>query len=692
MKSAKLLVGLIFLLVLFAAVSLFSQTRTQGFDLMPFPAQVALQSGQFRLSDTFTIAIQGEAGERTCHAAARTLRRLSGRTGLSFKQDFITSDSRSDSASLVIQYQRPGRLIVREDESYRLQVTSKRVELTAVTDLGILRGLETLLQLLSADDQGYYLPAVEIEDQPRFVWRGLLIDVCRHFMPLEIIKRNLDGMAAVKMNVLHWHLSEYQGFRVECKTFPRLHQLGSDGFYYTQAQIKEVIDYAAERGIRVLPEFDMPGHATSWFVGYPELASAPGPYQIERGWGVYDPAMDPTREDTYRFLDKFLKEMSQLFPDEYFHIGGDEVNGKQWDANPRILAFMKAHNLQNNAALQSYFTVRIQKILAKYGKKMVGWDEILQPEIPKDVVIHSWRGRESLYQAAQNGYPAILSSGYYIDQVLPAAVHYANDPLPEDAPLSDEQRQLILGGEATMWAEFVSPENIDSRIWPRTAAIAERLWSPADIQDVDEMYRRLTEVSFRLEELGLTHQTNYLMMLRRLANGEDIAALKTFIDVVEPVKLYQRAVLRQYYSFDPQTRLIDCALPDAVVARNFNKLIAGYLSAPQKDQIQGDEIKDWLTLWQQNHAKLLPTLQRSPILREVESLSADLTTVAGIGLTALARVQNGPPSDSGWAIASLKILAAAKKPRGEAEIMVIPAIEKLVNAAGGRALTEAQKP
>ncbi len=173
-----------------------------------------------------------------------------------------------------------------------------------------------------------------------------MFDVGRHFIPLDVLRRNVDGMEAVKMNVFHWHLSENQGFRIESKKFPKLQEQGSDNLYYTQDEVRDFIAYARERGIRVVPEFDMPGHSTAWFVGYPELASGPGPYQIERKWGVMDPAMDPTNEKTYKFLDEFIGEMAKVFPDHFFHIGGDEVNGKQWDANPKIQEFKKAHNIK----------------------------------------------------------------------------------------------------------------------------------------------------------------------------------------------------------------------------------------------------------------------------------------------------------------------------------------------------------
>src|SRR5258708_6044937 len=205
--------------------------------------------------------------------------------------------------------------------------------------------------------------------------------------------------------------------------------MGSDGLYFTQDELRRVVTYARDRGIRVVPEFDIPGHTTSWLVGHPELGSAPGPFQIGRTWGVYENALDPTREETYQFLDRFIGEMAPLFPDPFFHIGGDEVVGKQWNANTKIQAFAKQHNLKDAHALQTYFNQRVQTILKKHGKIMIGWDEILQPDLPQGTVVQSWRGAESLAKAVSQGYRGILSSGYYLDHLQPAASHYAVDPL-----------------------------------------------------------------------------------------------------------------------------------------------------------------------------------------------------------------------------------------------------------------------
>src|SRR3989475_6318813 len=456
------------MLVVLAMYSLavFAEVQNAPLNLMPMPANIKMGAGQLGVDPSFSVAISGHKEPRLQRTVEVFLDHLRRQTGM-LPLDMKISDS--STGTLLIHADSRSKEVqeLGEEESYRLEITSSGAKLNARTTLGVMRGLQTFLQLVETAPAGFAAPAVNIDDKPRFPWRGLMIDAGRHFMPLDVIRRNLDGMAAVKMNVFHWHLSENQGFRVESKRFPKLHEMGSDGLYYRQDEIREIIAYARARGIRVVPEFDMPGHSTAWFVGYPDLASAPGPYSIERKWGVFDPAMDPTRESTYKFLDEFIGEMATLFPDQFFHIGGDEVNGKQWDANPKIQQFMHAHGFKNNADLQAYFNTRVQKIVAKHGKTMEGWDEILRPDLPKSIVIQSWRGPKSLADAAQQGYRGLLSSGYYLDLMSPASAHYAVDPFADGvAGLSDAEKEKILGGEACMWAEHVSPENLDSRIWP----------------------------------------------------------------------------------------------------------------------------------------------------------------------------------------------------------------------------------
>jgi len=357
---------------------------------MPMPASVQPGSGQLPVNQSFSVAVTGFHDASMDREVLRFTTQLSRETGIPFRP-------KSGAVPTLQIHADRGREAMQklgEDESYELTITDSGGKLTAHTSLGVLRGLQTFLQLVQITPAGFSVPVVTIKDQPRFPWRGLLIDVSRHFIPIDVLKRNVDGMAAVKMNVLHWHLSDDQGFRVETKAFPKLTGMGSDNLYYTQDEIREFIAYAYDRGIRVLPEFDMPGHTRSWFLGYPELSSGAGPYTLEGG-GI-DPIMDPTKEETYKFLEKFIAEMAKLFPDAYFHIGGDEVDGKQWDANPKIQSFIHAHNLKNNQDLQTYFNQRLQKIVARNHKIMVGWDEILHPDLPKTIIVQSWRGQQSL--------------------------------------------------------------------------------------------------------------------------------------------------------------------------------------------------------------------------------------------------------------------------------------------------------
>jgi hexosaminidase len=489
-------------------------------------------------------------------------------------------------------------------------------------------------------------------------------------------------MEAVKMNVFHWHLSENQGFRVESKKFPKLHEMGSGGLYYTQEEMRDLIAYARDRGIRVVPEFDMPGHSTAWFVGHPELASGKGPYEIERTWGIFDPAMDPTNEKVYKFLDDLIGEMARIFPDHYFHIGGDEVNGKEWDANPKIQAFMKAHGLKNNQALQAYFSGRVQKLVTKHGKAVVGWDEVLVEGVPKDIVIQSWRGQASLAQAAKQGYRGILSNGYYLDLGWSAARHYAVDPM---------------SGESCMWAEYVNPENVDSRIWPRNAAIAERLWSPQEVRDPASMYARLDFVSARLEWLGLTHRTVSRHMLQRLAgsaSATEFAALRTLTDVVEPVKNYTRrqTAPAEPSSATPMNRVVDAVPLESDAGRRFNDQVDQFLAAACHDSAVEARLRAQLSTWRDNDATLQPLAQRSFLVKEVAATSQDLSALGTAGLAALDAITKGQPAPDSWKAQQLAILEQVNKPKAQLLLIPAPAVQKLIEAAAAGGACSTARP
>jgi hexosaminidase len=672
--------SIIVCLSLFIVPFVAGQSQPQ-LNLMPMPASVQTGSGQLQIKQSFAVAVTGSHDASLDSEVQRFREQLSKQTGIPFR----TTAGATATLEIHAGHGRQAVQKLGEDESYELTVSDSGAKLTAPTTLGALRGMQTFLQLVQITPAGFAAPAVSIKDQPRFSWRGMLIDVSRHFIPIEVLKRNLDGMAAVKMNVLHWHLSDDQGFRVESKTFPKLTGMGSEGMFYTQDQIRDLIAYAHDRGIRVMPEFDIPGHSGSWFIGYPDLSSGSGPYTLEGG-GL-DPIMDPTRESTYKFLEKFIAEMSKLFPDAYFHIGGDEVDGKQWDANPKIQEFIHAHGMKSNQDLQAYFNQRLEKILAKNHKTMVGWDEILHPDLPKTIVVQSWRGQASLAAAAKQGYRGLLSFGYYLDLMWPASRHYAVDPMSDAAAtLTPEEKGLILGGESCQWAEWVTPENIDSHIWPRNAVIAERLWSPQEVTDATSMYTRMNAVSLELEFLGLTHRSARLRMLHRMAGPADITALRNLADVVEPVKDYNRwSDAKGPIDFHaPLTRMIDAVSPESDAARHFNDLVQTFAQSGYKDQASEAQIRVWLTLWRDNDAKLHPVLEQSYLLQEDVPLSQNLSALGTAGLQALDFLDKGQSAPDAWKTQQTALIEQSKKPMADMLLMVVAPVQQLVEASAAQ--------
>jgi hexosaminidase len=647
--------------------------------LMPLPSHLSTQEGRLTLSPSFAAITDRYQDARLNAATTRSLDRIRTQTGISIP---TSPSATSASGTLIVSVDGTGQTIqsIDEDESYSLDVSPSGAHLQAATVVGAMHGLETLQQLVQTDATGFSLPAVSIRDTPRFRWRGLMIDCGRHFMPVEVIKRILDGMASVKLNVFHWHLSEDQGFRIESREFPRLTGLGSDGLFYTQEQAREIVAYARDRGIRVVPEFDVPGHASAWFVGYPDLASAPGPFHIEREFGVFDPVMDPTRESTYKFLDTFISEMAAIFPDHFMHIGGDENNGVEWKANPRIQAFMREHNLQDTAALQNYFNQRLLKLLAKHGKRMIGWDEILTPDLPKDIVVQSWRGFDSLAAGAKNGYNSILSAGYYLNLMSTAAAHYMVDPLPQANGLSPEEQARILGGEACMWTEQATPRDIDSRIWPRTAAIAERFWSSREVANVDDMYRRLTVESLRLGTLGLAHISQEAESLRMLAGTEQIDPLHILASVLEPVTFDERAHMQHPNQLTPLNLLIDALPPDPPSRHNFELLISAYLHDPTTCLPEEAELTTKFSAWMEAEPGILRLMARSPALAQAELRAQQLTVLGAIGLEAVSYLSSGLPAATGWKAQQQALLDEAEKPEALVRFTVLKPLRDLVSA------------
>lgn len=599
--------------------------------LMPLPWKMTPGDGHLAIGSGFDIVNNG------CPDAviARFRARLARQTGIP-----LTGTGKG--LSITCQGPAPDWPTLGEDESYTLDVTPAGAQLTAPTATGVLRGFETLAQSIANGADGFEIASVHIEDRPRYSWRGLMIDVSRHWMPVEVLQRNLDAMAAVKLNVFHWHLSDDQGFRVESKLFPQLQQLGSDGNYYTQDQIRQVVAYARDRGIRVVPEFDIPGHTTSWFVGMPQLAAAPGPYRIERNFGIFAPVMNAAGESTYAFLDAFIGEMAGLFPDPCFHIGGDEVEDP---------AAQK---------LQPQFNRRVQAILKAHGKSMVGWDEVLAPGLASDTVVQSWRGPDALSAIAKQGYRGILSYGYYLNYLQPASALYPVDP--GDAA-------LILGGEACMWMEYASAETVDSRIWPRMAVVAERFWSPKSVTDVNSMYQRMEAVSRWLEWTGLQHRANYLPMLERLANGEPVDPLQVLGDASEAGGHNVRSQAQHYTSLTPLNRFVDAARPESELVRHLATADIAQLRA----QFQQ---------WVDNDARFQPMVEGNSFLTELVPLSHNLKAVGEIGLQALQYLQNKTIAPADWVAQQNQSLDAMEKPVAEVILAAVRPVQVLVSAAG----------
>ena len=667
-KIAKALVAFSFALSLWL-LGITQASAQDALNIMPLPAQFQVGQGEFVVDGSLGIELKGYKELRLERARQRFLDTLSRETGIPLWREAVVNKPQ-----FIVETGGPSAPVqhLGEDESYHLAISATAVELKAPNPIGVMRGLQTFLQLVRVTPKGFTAPVVTIDDTPRFPWRGLLIDSGHRFVPVVDVKRNVDGMEAVKLNVLHWRFSDNAGYHIESKKYPLLQQKGSGGFFYSQDDVRDVIAYARDRGIRVVPEFDMPCHTTSWFQGYPELSSGQVPTDSS--------AIDPTRESTYKFLTGFIGEMTSLFQDDYIHLGGDECDPKEWEGNPRIREYMKTQGIKDGAALQASFTSRLEKVVSDRKKIMMGWDEVLGPDTPKDVVIHSWRGPKSLVEATKQGNRVVLSSGYYIDLNQSAAEHYLVDPLGEAAKdLTPEEKKRVLGGEATMWTDIVSHENMDNRVWPRTAAIAERLWSPEQVRDVDSMYQRLATVSQKLVYHGLHHKLLTDEMLQRMTGDPDPVALKVLADVVQPPREYQRQDLRKFEDFTPINRLDDAVSPESETGRQFHNLAKKIASGNASPQ-EWEQARQWLILWRDNDAKLQPLLAKSFLTADLGPVSRNLSQVAEIGLTALNNLQNKRPMSADVRQRIIEFIQASSKPQAVLLLMVPPSVQLLVEA------------
>lgn len=625
----------------------------------------------------------------------------------------------------------PARAGLEAREAYRLSITPQGVRLEADGPLGVLRGLATLRQIVETSPVGVSAPTMTVDDRPRFVWRGVMIDTARHFMALPTLKRQIDAMEAVKLNVLHLHLSDNEGFRVESRRYPRLHEVASGGRYYTQDQIRELVAYAADRGVRIVPEFDVPGHTKALIEAYPELGARPA--KAAGPMAIGGPALSPASETTYHFLERLFGEMAGLFPDAYFHAGGDEVNAASWAGDPQIEALKAKHGLADKAAVEAYFHGRIREILRRHGKTMIGWEEVAASgALPRDVVVQAWQTSNATAHATAKGHRTIVSAGYYLDLLDPAAYHYAIDPLDTSAAgltpaeaqagrklhplvgliltdalvanplpaLTQEQEALVLGGEAPVWAELVTDEMLDARLWPRAAALAERFWSRRDVRDPADMYRRLAVQQDRLRAAGLQDRANRARMASRLAPGAS-EPLLTLLDLVGSVRHMAHdkrvaAILRGEKVVQHLNAAADAAPVDSLVARGFVDRAGRYAGGERNLALS---LRADFDLWDVNHRRLTAMSAQYPSLAEVLPVSADIAELAAIGTLALDAIETGRPLAPEAAARGQAILARCeafeeasarpifaffgKQPPGDLIVMVTPGVRALLEKAAG---------
>jgi hexosaminidase len=688
-------------LILVACCSSSFAQADRPISLMPLPGHLTAGSGELTIGGKFRLELEADAKDPLAISAAhRALAALDKRTGRTLRLDRVKAGSSRAPQSLLVVVHAAAEMKMGVDESYSLTVTRDGARLEAATSVGALRGLATFRQLIQQDGKRVFVPAVTIEDAPLYAWRGLMIDVARHFIPVEVVKRNLDAMEMVKMNVLHLHLSDNEGFRIESKVLPKLQEDGSDGKYFTQAEIRDLVSYAGERGIMVVPEFDMPGHSKSWFAGYPELSSSPGPFKP--GITTYEgltptstreeiqaamdtakvPAFDPTLETTYKFLNQFVGEMAGLFPSPYFHIGGDENNGAVWLANPAIAAYMHDHHFADPHALQAYFIARVEDIVEKHGKQMVAWEEAFTPGRSTNAVFEAWipdAKPDLLTATMDSGNKVLLARGFYLDIFLPAGVHYLNDAVPADAATNKN----LLGGEAAMWTEMADGTNIEARIWPRAGAVAERLWSAPGTLDVADMYRRLFVLSAELDREGVKNLADYDAQVRRLAGASPADPVKTLLDVLAPIKGYKRlmaAGMKRALGADPNApfhSVADAVLVDSAAKYEFRDAVASWLKT--HDAASEQTLRTWLVLWSRNDALLEPYFAQSSELREVAGHSKQLAALADAALQALEQLHKGEALSASQLAADDALLKAAQAVEGETEIAVLPEIEALLH-------------
>ena len=540
------------------------------YNVIPLPANISANEGEaFKLTSSTKI-VYPEGNEMMKRNAEFLSDYLKNITGIELKTTTDASDKNAIVLSLGLENT--------NKEAYRLQIDQKAIQINGASEAGVFYGIQTLRKSTPITEGSISYPSVTIEDQPRFGYRGMMLDVARHFEPVDFVKKYIDLLALHNVNRFHWHLTEDQGWRIEIKKYPKLTEIGSvrsetvkghntgkyngkpHGGFYTQEEIKDIVKYAGERYITVVPEIDLPGHMLAALAAYPEFGCTGGPYEVAKSWGVFDDVLCAGNDSTFTFLEDVLTEVMELFPSEYIHIGGDECPKVRWEKCPKCQAKIKELGLKSDEKhtkehyLQSYVTDRIGKFLNDHGRKFIGWDEILEGKLAPNATVMSWRGMNGGIQAAQLGHDAIMTPtdfcyfDYYqtgdtdnepmaIGGFLPLEKVYSFNPIPDE--LTPEQSTHILGAQANLWTEYIpTPEQVEYMTLPRLAAMSEAQWCAPEKKDYSNFLTRLPRLLDLYEKLGYNFAKHIFDIQAKLTPNIEKGSLDIELSTIDSVPIY----------------------------------------------------------------------------------------------------------------------------------------------------------
>lgn len=568
MKIDKYLILITLFAFLFSCESI-KEVKEASYNTVPLPSEISkTNSDAFKLNSSTKIVFP-EGNDKMKRNAEFLSEYLMMSVGV--KPDITSSIHDNNIILLSLDLDNDN------EEAYRINVNENAISISGSSEAGVFYGIQTLRKATPVGKYAVSYPAVTINDEPRFGYRGTMLDIARHFQSVEFVKKFIDMIALHNINRFHWHLTEDQGWRIEIKKYPRLTEVGSmrsetvigqntgeydgipHGGFYTQAEIKDIVNYAAERYITVIPEIDLPGHMLAALTAYPELGCTGGPYEVERTWGVFDDVLCPGKEHTFTFLEDVLTEVMELFPSTYIHIGGDECPKVRWEECPDCQKRIKDLGLKDaehkkEFYLQSYVTARIEKFLNDHGRSIIGWDEILEGELAPNATVMSWRGMQGGIEAAKMNHDVIMTPttycyfDYYQTQFIddepfgiggyvPVELVYSFEPAPDI--LTKEQKQHILGAQANLWTEYIkTSEHVEYMLLPRLAALSEVQWMQPDKKDYDEFLTRLPQLTLLYDKLNYNYATHVFDVHPLLTANFDNNSLDVSLSTIDNSPIY----------------------------------------------------------------------------------------------------------------------------------------------------------